>query len=305
MGMDQETSRTGKTGGIYQTAKVALAALLIGLAGFFSSQAWATFIDTDTYCINYGCVVVGDGTDFDVYDAFNFATNTCCVAANQPLIRWTGATLVGAGGVVVPVTTGTLLPPTAPTATQYTRTGLDTNADGTADTPFVDTNANSYLDAGDVQTAFSVTGNQRSALVTRTVLRSMYITSRMDFDVYASSSKSSSTGTFGPAIALAGVGVGFSMTQNGNDGAAYGAQAANPTFVANAAITNLGQLSPGPTRVAEFRRVAGIRNANSAGANIMPQCVRFNIVYTLPAVDLSAGSGSSNLDLALDFYQRP
>ena len=81
--MDQETSRTGKTGGIYQTAKVALAALLIGLAGFFSSQAWATFIDTDTYCINYGCVVVGDGTDFDVYDAFNFATNTCCVAANQ------------------------------------------------------------------------------------------------------------------------------------------------------------------------------------------------------------------------------
>ena len=41
--------------------------------------------------------------------------------------------------------------------------------------------------------------------------------------------------------------------------------AAVPTFVANAAITNLGQVSPGPTRVAEFRRVLGIRGAAVGG----------------------------------------
>ncbi len=304
MVMDQ--SRGGKTVEILQIAKIATAALfLLGLT-LFSANARATFIDTDTYCTNYGCVVVGDGVNFDVYDSYIFATNTCCVAANQPLIRWAGATLVGAGGTVFPVTTGTLTIPTAPTATQYSRIGLDTNADGTADTAFADTNANSYLDAADTQAAFSIAANQRSALVTRAVNRSLYITSRLDFDVYATSSKATSTGTFGPLISLANVGFAVNITQTGTDGgSAYGAQAANPTFVANGAITNLGQLNPGPTRIAEFRRTAGIRNANSAGTNIMPQCVRFNMVYTLPAVDLSSGAGTADLGLSLDFYQRP
>jgi hypothetical protein len=304
MVMDQ--NHTGKAGKILQTFKVAATAFCaVGLT-LFSSSARATFIDTDTYCVNYGCVVVGDGVDFDVYDAYNIATNTCCVAANQPLIRWTGGTLIGAGGTVSPVTTGTLTIPTAPTATQFSRIGLDTNADGTADTAFTDANANSYLDAADTQTAFSIAANQRTALVTRTVNRSLYFTSRMDFDIYAASAKATNTGTFGPTIALANVGFATSITQTGNDGgSAYGAQAANPTFVANGAITNLGQLNPGPTRIAEFRRTAGIRNANSAGTNIMPQCIRFNMVYTLPAVSLSSGAGTADLSLTLDFYQRP
>ncbi|MEO8102395.1 MAG: hypothetical protein ABI790_07710 [Betaproteobacteria bacterium] len=289
-----------------KTREIILALTVLVVLCLNSGKAHATFIDTDTYCVTYGCLVVGDGVDFDVYDRYIFATNTCCVAANQPLIQWTTSTLVGAGGTVNTVTTGTLTAPPVPGATQYTRLGLDTNADGTADVAFADANANSFLDAADTQAAFSIAGAPRMALFTRTVNRSLFMTSTLDFDVYGASAKATNTGTFGPAIALANVGVGFTMTQNGTDGGQpYGANAANPTFVANAAITNLGQLSPGPTRVAEFRRVAGIRNANQAGANVMPQSIRFNIVYTLPAIDLSAGAGSADLNLTLSFYQRP
>ena len=147
----------------------------------FPQRAHATFIDTDTYCVNFCCVVTGDGTDFSVYDAFIIATNTCCVAANQPLIRWTGGTLVGAGGVVTAVVTGTLAAAAVRAANQFTRIGLDTNADGTAETPFADANANGFLDAADTQVAFSIAANQRIALVNRTVSRSLFITSTLDF----------------------------------------------------------------------------------------------------------------------------
>jgi hypothetical protein len=270
-----------------------------------SPRAEATFIDTDPYCVNYGCLVVGDGTDFAVYDAFIIATNTCCVAANQPLIRWTGGVLVGAGGVVTAVVTGSLVAATVPGANQYTRLGIDTNADGTAETAFADGNANGFLDAGDTQTAFQLTAAQRVALVSRTVSRSVYITSTLNFDLYASAVKATNTGTFGPSINLANVGVVFSITRPGNDGIPYGANAANPNFVPNAAITNLGQISPGPVRVAEFRRNQGIRQNNVAGTNIMPQCVRLNTVYTLPPVNLASGTGAADIDLTLNFYQRP
>lgn len=285
-----------------------LAALLLAVVGFFATtrDAHATFIDTDTYCVNYGCVVAGDGTDFWVYDAYIIASNTCCVAANQPLIRWTGGTLVGAGGTVTAVVTGTLAAAAVPGANQFTRLGIDTNADGTADTAFADGNANGFLDAADTQAAFSIAGGQRLALANRTVSRSLFMTSTLDFDVYAAAAKATNTGAFGPSINLANVAVAFSITQTGTDGAqAYGANAANPTFVANAAITNLSQVAPGPTRVAEFRRTAGIRNAAQAGTNIMPQCIRLNTVYTLPPVDLSNGPGAADIDLTLNFYQRP
>ena len=274
------------------------------IAMLASPRAEATFIDTDPFCVNFGCLVAGDGADFSVYDAFIVATNTCCVAAGQPLIRWTGARLVGAGGTVTAVVTGTLTAAAIPGANQFTRLGLDTNADGTAETAFADVNANGFLDAADTQAAFSIAANQHVALVNRTVSRSLYVTSTLDFDLFASAVKATNTGTFGPAIALANVGVVFSITQNGNDGVAYGANAAVPTFVPNGAITNLGQISPGPTRVAEFRRVQGIRASNAAGTNIMPQCIRLNTVYTLPPVDLSRGTGASDIDLTLNFYQR-
>jgi hypothetical protein len=298
------SSRARQTGRqIFQVVAAAMLALALVLA---PAKVQASFMDTDTYCVTYGCVAVGDGADFAVYDAYIFATNTCCVAANQPLIRWASSTLIGAGGTVTMVVTGTLAAATVPTATQYTRMGLDTNADGTADIVFADTNANSFLDAADTQAAFAINGGQRIALNSRAVSRSLFMTSTMDFDVYGSAAKATSTGTFGPAVPLTNVGVAFSITQTGTDGGqAFGASAANPIFVANVAITNLGQLSPGPTRVAEFRRTAGIRGANLAGTNVMPQCVRFNSTYTLPAVDLSMGTGSADIDLTLNFYQRP
>jgi|GEM_PF-732398 len=284
-----------------------LAVCVVAIAALCTSRdAHATFIDTDTYCVNFGCVVAGDGTDFWLYDAFNFPTNSCCVAANQPLIRWTGGTLVGAGGAVTAVVTGTLAAAAIPGVNQTTRLGIDTNADGTADNAFADANNNGFLDAADTQLPFSVAAGQRLALVSRTVSRSVFITSTLDFDVYASAAKATNTLVFGPSISLANVGVTFSITQTGTDGAqSYGANAANPTFAANAAITNLGQISPGPTRVAEFRRLQGIRNAAQAGTNVMPQSVRFNTIYTLPPIDLANGPGSSDIDLSLNFYQRP
>ncbi len=300
--MDQTRIRLEKT---REIAKITASLAVFFALWLFAGKAQATFLDTDATCQNFGCVIVGDGTDFSVYDAYIFATNTCCVAAGQPLILWAGGTLVGAGGPVTTVVTGTMVVAVTPTATQYTRMGLDTNADGTADVAFADPNANSFLDAADTQATFSIVAGQRVALVTRLVNRSLYMTSRMDFDVFASSVKATSTGTFGPAIALANVGVVYSMTANGNDGAAYGAAAQNnPGFVPTAAITNLGQLSPGPTRVAQFQLATGIRQANSAGANIMPQCVRFNAAYTLPIVGLATGAGLADIDVTYNFYQR-
>lgn len=292
----------GPTRAAAQACRALIVAWLVALAG----AAHATFIDTDFYCQNYGCVVAGDGTDFSVYDAFIFASNTCCVAANQPLILWTGGTLVGAGGPVTTVVTGTIAAAATPGATQYTRMGIDTDADTLANNPFADSNTSGFLDAGDALTPITLAATDRLSLVTRTVTRSVYLTSRMDFDVYGSGAKVLSTGTFGPAINLNTVGLAVTMTANGNDGIAFGAAAVNnPQFFANGAITNLGQVSPGPVRLAEFRRNQGIRQNNSAGANIMPQCVRFDLVYTLPPVDLSLGSGASDLGLTLTFYQRP
>jgi hypothetical protein len=293
--------------GIAKSLRQLLAAIvLIAGSHLVADKAHATFIDTDTWCVNFGCVVVGDGTDFWVYDAFISATNTCCVAANQPLIRWTGGTLVGAGGAVNTVVSGTLAAAAVPGANQTTRLGLDTNADGTADIAFADPNNNGFLDVADTQLPFSIAANQRLALVNRIVSRSLYMTSTLDFDVYASSAKATNTGAFGPSINLANVGVQFTITQTGTDGAqAYGANAAVPTFVPNAAITNLNQISPGPTRVAEFRRVQGIRGTALAGTNVMPQSIRFNTIYTLPPIDLASGPGSADLSLSLNFYQRP
>jgi hypothetical protein len=184
--------------------------------------------------------------------------------------------------------------------------GIDTNADGLANTPFADSNASGFLDVGDILAQIVLAATDRLALVTRTVSRSLYLTSRMDFDVYGSGAKFTSTGDFGPATTLDSVGLAVSFTANGNDGIAYGGAAVNnPNFLANGAITNLGQVSPGPVRLAQFRRAGGIRQGNSPGANLMPQCVRFNLVYTLPPVDLASGNGLADLSLALNFYQRP
>ena len=134
----------------------------------------------------------------------------------------------------------------------------------------------------------------------------------MDFDIYAASAvKATNTGTFGPTIALANVGVCLPASrQTGNDGgSAYGAQAAIdnlPISLPTAAITNLGQLSPG-TNANRGISAVPLESAMPipAGTNIMPQCVRFNATYTLPAVDLSAGAGSADIDVSYDFYQRP
>ena len=53
-----------------------------------NAQAQASILDTDFWCRTYGCVVVSDRNNYDIYDNYVFARNRCCVGRGQPLISY-------------------------------------------------------------------------------------------------------------------------------------------------------------------------------------------------------------------------
>ena len=61
--------------------------LFAGIAlASIASSAQASFLDTDFWCRTYGCAVVHDGVNLDIYDNWVFATNSCCVPVGAQMI---------------------------------------------------------------------------------------------------------------------------------------------------------------------------------------------------------------------------
>ena len=260
-----------------------------------AQPATASFLDTDFWCRTYGCAVVHDGQNYDIYDNWIFGSNRCCVPYGGQMIDY------------------------------YTRAG-QTNFTGTTDRavgwePDSDesfmlgvTNGNStinvmddgdgFLDAGDSMTAFTLNPNTdlRLAGSGRQYSHSFFISSRNTrFSLRALAQITNATGDFADTIQLGDIKLTPSFDASGNDdGFEYGSRANSSNIQIVSGVDDLGDLSGLPTQIMNFGRREGIRIGNG---DIDEQTIRLDFLYTMPDYDLSLGVGSLNVDVTFDFYR--
>ncbi len=255
----------------------------------------ASVLDTDYYCRVYGCVMVGDGSNYDFYDVYNFLTGGTVPVGGQ-LIPYNSAT----GGVLI---TGTLTPPVAPGAGQGMLLGVDQNSDDTADIIMLDNNSSGFLDLGDGIAPFTLTPFTDVVLKDRAFEHSIYIASRTDFELFGQASLISQTMNLAAQITPDQTDFQIKMVQQGIDaGLSFGGSTANPNFLATPAITNLNDLWGIPTQLAVFRRANGTRRGNAP--NLADQSVRVDFEYQPPIPDFSFGVGELDYQVIYTFYNR-
>ncbi len=261
--------------------------------------AQASFLDTDFWCRTYGCVVVHDGESYDIYDNYQFATNSCCVPFGTEMIDF----YVRAG---TPNLTGTLtsIDDILPSANEGMMLGI--TEDGETFTASVLDDGDGYLDAGDALSAFTLNPNTsvRLAGPGQRYSHSFFISSRNTrFSVRARASIANATGDFANTVQLGDIKLTPSLTTRGNDdGFDFGRRtnANNITILNN--VEDLGDLAAGPTQIMEFNRFNGIRRNNG---DIDEQTIRLDLLYEMPTYDFSMGTGSLDIDVAFDFYREP
>jgi hypothetical protein len=267
----------------------------LGLMGIAcASSASASFLDTDFWCRTYGCVVVHDSTTYDIYDNWQFATNSCCVPFGSEMIDY----YIRAGS---PVVTGTrdLIGP-GPGDGEGMMIEV---VDGSGVFNVVD-DGDGFLDASDSLGVFSLNSatDLRLAGSAQQYSHSFYISSRnTDFSVRAFAQIANATGDFGDTIGLGDIKLTPSLSRRGNDGGwDYGsrANAQNVTIVSG--IDNLGDLTGGPTQIMDFGR--DIRQSNG---DIDEQTIRLDFLYEMPEYDLSLGTGSLDIDVEFAFHREP
>lgn len=262
--------------------------------------AYASWLDSDFYCRNYGCVVVHDGVSFDVYDNYVFATGGR-VPVGGRMIPWTGNPFQGAGEVN-PVITGTITEgfTTAPLEDQSIMLGIDTNGDGVPDTLPTDLNNSGFLDAGDAMDPFNLTVSTDLVAADTSAQRSLYISSTTDF--YLTAEAITSGAGFGTVSDLAGVSLDYSINRQGTDaGMSYGSNSRNGNYIRDLSnASSLADLYGGPVRLMEFRNSIRFREDPS----LPSQSVRFDYVYGFGNYDLSMGRGDLQYELEFDFYNR-
>jgi hypothetical protein len=272
-----------------------LTALALTLAA--APAAKASFLDTDFWCRTYGCVVVHDGESYDIYDNWQFATNSCCVPVGGEMIDF----YVRAG---TPNVTGTLtsVDDILPSAGEGMMLGISDDG-GTVTTSILD-NGNGYLDAGDALSAFTLNPNTSVQLAGpgQRYSHSFFISSRNTrFSIRARASLVNATGDFANTVQLGDIKLTPSLTTRGNDeGFDFGARAntSNITILNN--VDDLGDLAAGPTQIMTFDRFSGIRQRNG---DIDEQTIRLDLLYEMPSYDFSMGTGSLDIDVAFDFYR--
>ncbi|MDO6460103.1 hypothetical protein Q4485_05310 [Granulosicoccaceae sp. 1_MG-2023] len=274
------------------------AALALILCGFAARDAQASWLDDDFYCRIYGCIVVGDGNAYDVYDVYRFSGGGV-VAAGEELIPWVGNPYEG-GGTVDMLESGTLTPASASFSGDLL--GIDTDGDGIAELSPFDSNNSGVLDMGDSLPAFGAdsTVNFSSA---NGATHSLYIAARVDFSVYMRAGVASGEGNLAADMPPESVGFAVSVNQQGNDsGLSYGSRAVDPDFYAVSGINSLADIWQIPTEVAQFRRSSGTHSRRAT--DVADQAVRLDVLFDAPAVGLEAGAGSVEYDIELRFYNR-
>ncbi len=280
---------------ITNSHKKALATFAFSLCAY--EAASASFLDTDFWCRTYGCAVVHDGQDFDIYDNFQFSTNRCCVPFGSPMPSFYRR-------AENPNITGTLnsIIGRGPNSVQSMLMGVSQN--GNAITGNIFDDGDGFLDAGDSFNAFSLNSATDLKLdgPGNAYSHSFFISSRNTrFSIRALAAITNASGDFANTIGLGDIKLRPSITARGNDaGFDFGARAnaSNVTIVSG--IDDLGDLSGLPTQIIEFGNVAGIRRGNG---DIDEQTIRLDLLYTMPEYDLSMGIGSLDINVIFDFYR--
>jgi len=262
-----------------------------------ATSAHASFLDTDFWCRTYGCAVVHDGVNYDIYDNWQFASNSCCVPIGGQMIDF----YTRAGNTNV---TGLLggTGPNLPDQDEGFMFGI-TQDGNTVNTSILD-DGDGFLDASDSFGAFTLNPNTDIRLdgPGRSYSHSFFISSRNTrFSLRALASISNATGDFSNTIQLGDIKLTPSFTASGNDGGfQFGSRANTSNIQIVSGVDDLGDLTGVPTQVMNFGRQSGIRQRNG---DIDEQTIRLDFLYEMPDYDLSMGTGRLNLDVEFDFYR--
>lgn len=280
----------------------------------FTARANATYMDTDTYCANYGCVIICDSVACNIYDVWNFNTSTT-IAVGQNLIPYATNPIIGAGAT--PYTANyrnTLTKIAVPGANIATEILINGQTSGGV---LTDNATTGYFNAADTITAFGLNAATDIAWEatpaagvtaggTNPQRHTFFYCSRgVGTDVMGVIGLNSSTLDMPTTTPLANIGYSVGYTRTGTDaGITYGNNASNGAIFTAGAVTNLGAFTV-PAVAASF--TAQTRVGNVGGTNLaaqMRQCVRFEANYTMPNFDLSLGRGDVNIRIDYNFRRR-
>lgn len=274
-----------------------MGAILAGTAlASLASTAQASFLNKDFWCRTYGCVVLHDGVNYDIYDNCLFASNSCCVPVGGQMIDF----YTRAGDTNV---TGLLggTGPNLPDRDEGFIFGI--TQDGSSINASIIDNGDGYLDASDSLGAFTLNPNTDIRLdgSGRSYSHSFFISSRNTrFSLRALASISNATGDFANTIQLGDIKLTPSFEISGNDaGFQFGSRANTSNIQIVSGVDNLGDQTVVPTQIMNFGRQQGIRQRNG---DIDEQTIRLDFLYEMPDYDLSMGTGSVNVDVTFDFY---
>ena len=269
------------------------------LTALSAETAAASFLDTDFWCRTYGCTVVHDGENFDIYDNWQFASNSCCVPFGSQMIDFfSRAQETNITGTLDHSNTW------QPGQDESFMLGITQNG-STIDTAAFD-DGDGFLDAADTFSAFKLSPNTdvRLAGSGRQYSHSFFISSyNTRFSLRALASITNATGDFAKTLQLGDIKLTPSFDDRGNDGGFdYGAQANSSNIQIVSGVDDLGDLTGVPTQIMNFGRSSGIRNANG---DIDEQTIRLDFLYEMPEYDLSMGIGSLDIDVEFNFYREP
>ncbi len=264
-------------------------------------NAQASFLDDDFHCQTYGCVIVHDGENFDVYDNFNFATGGV-VPPGGRMIRRVDAALPGLADVN-PVVTGTLSPgdDAFPGEGEGALLGFDGNSNPNDPVDVLPSNdTNGLLDAGDVFGPVELRRNTSIGLVENEFERSFFITSTTDFFLGARVVVSGQ-GDLADPSSLENTALEYRTRTRGSDGGLrFGRDARRGGFRRLGSFRSLDDLFGSTRLIAEFRRDIRRRASDS----LADQSIRFDYVYGFETYDLSLGSGELNYTIEFDVFNR-
>ena len=274
-----------------------IAASLVVISGW-QITANASFLDNDFWCLTYGCAVVHDGQNFDIYDNFIFATNTCCVAVGSQMIP--GSSTFGQFNL-----TNSLTKHIGPNSTQSMVIGI-TQKGRKISQPLND-DGDGYLDAGDNFGGVFTMGSLTDIMLDgpgKAYSHSFFITSlNTKFSLRALASIANSTDDFVSTVALNDIKIDAAMTKRGNDaGFTFGRHANSKKVSVQAGIVDLGDLQAVSTKMFSFNNFTGIRKRDG---DLNEQTIRLDFLYTMPDYDMSMGVGSLNIDMVFDLYKEP
>jgi hypothetical protein len=176
-------------------------AYAILLSGLSAPSAFASFLDSDFWCRTYGCAVVHDGQNYDIYDNWVFQGSYCCVPYGGKMIDY----YIRAGNTNL---TGTLNRAFTYRADNDESMMLGiTQGSGAADISVFD-DGDGYLDAADTMGTFTL--NTATDVVLdgpgRQYSHSFFISSRNTrFSLRALASVANATGDFAQTVDLSDI----------------------------------------------------------------------------------------------------